>query len=81
MKHGYEQLTVNSGAATDISPAWDDSSTSVEVWARFGDMEGDGGTVRREILDKSAGLNMARDVVGMLATLDDEDLEKGISGG
>ena len=44
-------------------------------------MEGDGGTVRREILDISEGLNMARDVVRMLATLDDEDLERGISGG
>jgi hypothetical protein len=74
------QLTIDSRAAAHGSAAWNDNSTSVEVWARFGDMEGDSSTVRCKVLDVSAGLDMAREVARVLATFDNEDLERRVGG-
>ena len=74
------QLTVDRGTAAHASAAWNDNSASVKVWARFGDMEGDGSAVRREVLDESAGLDMAREVARVLATFHNEDLERRVCG-
>ena len=74
------QLTIDSGAAAHASAAWNDNSTSVEVWVRFGDMEGDGSAVRGEVFDESAGLDMAREVARVLATFHNEDLERRVGG-
>ena len=71
-------LTVYSGTPAYTSAARNDSSASIEVGARFSDMEGDSSAVRREVLEESAGLNMKRDVTRMLATFNNEDLERGI---
>ena len=65
------QLTIDSGASTHTSAAWNDRSASVKVWALFGNMEGNGSAVWREVLDVSAGLDMARDITRVLATFDD----------
>ena len=43
-------------------------------------MEGDGSAVRREVLDEFTGLDMAREVARVLATFDDEDLERRVGG-
>ena len=56
------QLTINSGAAAHAPSTWDNSSASVEVWARSGDMEGDRSAVWREVLDISTGLDVAREI-------------------
>lgn len=72
------QLTIHSGAAAHGSAALKDGGTSVEARAWLGNMGGERGGVRREVLDGSAGLYVTRDVARVLATLDEEDLERGV---
>jgi len=43
-------------------------------------MEGDGSAVRHKVLDISAGLDMTREIARVLATFDDEDLERRVGG-
>jgi len=74
------QLTINSGAAAHAPSTWDNSSASIEVWARSGDMEGDRSAVRCEVLEISAGLDMARKIARVLATFDNEDLKRRVRG-
>lgn len=71
-------LTIDSGAPTHDSSAWNDNFTSVKVRVRFSDMEGDGSATWREVVDVSAGLDMARVVTRVVATFDDKDLQRGV---
>lgn len=72
--------TINSRTAAHSPTALYDRSTSVEVHARLANLGGEGGGVRRNVLDISAGLYMVREVARVLATLDNEDLESGVCG-
>jgi len=77
----YIQHEINSGTTSHCPTTWNDSSTSVEVRAWFSNVTGEGCAAWSEMFNISTGLNMARDIARVLATLEDEDLQRGVCGG
>lgn len=51
------------------------------MWVRLSSMKGNGGAVWREVLDVSAGLDVLREVTGVLTAFDNEDPQGWVGGG
>jgi hypothetical protein len=67
-------LTVDSGAAAHGMAARHYCRASIKEHTRLGFVLGDGGTIRREVFDESARLNLIRYVPRVLAAFNDQNL-------
>ena len=73
-------LTTNSGTTSHGPAACNSNSASVEVCTWFGSVTGGSRAIWSEMLTASAGLKVARVIARVLATLEDEDLQRGVCG-
>ena len=75
------ELTINCGTTSHGPTTWNNKSPSVEMCALFGRVAGSSRAVWSEMLTASAGLKVAREIARVLATFEDEDLQRGVCGG
>ena len=75
------ELTINCGTTPHGPATCNGNRASVEVCAWFGNVVGNGCAVWSEMFTASGGLKVARVIVRVLATLEDEDLQRGVRGG